>query len=166
MDDKPSFEIYGKLLVVPPHSEKETFDWPSKKEPASGKSIRINKIELGRSEYSKRSRMESKELITTPVRSIAVFASEYIPEHFPPGKYIHYILTVNGIDYEIEPINSHRAGKKIIKHSVLKRNESYTEYINEPIKSAKLTIVIQCPDLYSSPAVSDIKILYGEKAQV
>lgn len=125
--------------------------------------IRINNIEAKRNEYERSTTMTSRELIRVPVDSIALFCSEFIPDHFQNRKYITYILTVNGIDYEIEPINSHRNGKKIIRHSELDAGQSYAVYIKESIKSAFLTVIIESDGSSESPFLSNIKILYGRK---
>lgn len=123
--------------------------------------VRINGIEAKRKRYKAQTTMKSRELIRVPVDSIALFCSEHIPSHFPNEKYVTYILTVNGIDYEIEPINSHRPGKKIIRHSELGADQPYAIYINESIKSAYLTIVINTHGKTETPYLSNIKILYG-----
>lgn len=123
--------------------------------------IRINGIEAKRKMFRSQTTMKSRELIRVPVDSIALFCNEYIPSHFPDNKYVTYIMTVNGIDYEIEPINSHRQGKKIIRHSDLEANQSYAIYLNESIKSAYLTIIINSYGRTETPYLSNIKILYG-----
>lgn len=127
--------------------------------------IRINNIEAKKYKYAEKSTFTSKELITYPVESIAIFVSEYIPEHFLRDKYITYIMTVNGIDYEIEPINSHRPGKKIIRHSKLNAGQPYAIYIDESIKSATLTIVMESEGTQESPFLSGIKVLYGRRVE-
>ncbi|MCY7865891.1 hypothetical protein P8918_13320 [Bacillus spizizenii] len=123
--------------------------------------IRINSIEAKKNEYEGSSTMKSRELIRVPVDSIALFCTEFVPSHFPKNKYITYIMTINGVDYEIEPINSHRSGKKIIRHSDLDADQPYAIYVNESIKSAILTIVIRSEGTTESPLLSNIKILYG-----
>jgi len=123
--------------------------------------VRISDIEAHRKQFQSETKMKSRELIRVPVDSIALFCSEQIPTHFANQKYVTYIMTVNGVDYEIEPINSQRAGKKIIKHSELDSDQPYAVYIKESIKSAYLTIVIQSHGETETPYLSNIKILYG-----
>lgn len=123
--------------------------------------IRINNITAKRKKYNKSTVIKSKELITRPVKSIALFCSEYIPVHFPEDKYFTYVFTINGKDYEVEPINSHRPGNKVIKVATVEQNEAWNLYIDEEIKSAFLTITIKTPSEIESPFLSDIKILYG-----
>lgn len=107
--------------------------------------------------------LQTKELITNPVQSIAVFANEYIPEYFPDNKtYIQYILTVNGIDYDIVPINSEKNGTKVIRVSNYSIIDDYVVHINETIKSASLKVVINTMDNNVTPYVSNVKICFGK----
>lgn len=107
--------------------------------------------------------LQTKELITNPVQSIAVFANEYIPEYFPVNKtYIQYILTVNGIDYDIVPINSEKNGTKVIRVSNYSIIDDYVVHINETIKSASLKVVINTMDSNVTPYVSNVKICFGK----
>lgn len=123
--------------------------------------IRLNNIEAKKNEYEGATTIVSRDLIRVPVDSIALFCSEYVPPHFPNNKYVTYIMTINGVDYEIEPINSHRSGKKIIRHSDLGADQPYAIYTKESIKSAILTVVIKSAGTTESPVLSNIKILYG-----
>lgn len=122
--------------------------------------IKINDISAFKPTF-RTSTMRSRELISSPVKHIAVFCNEYIPEHFPEGKYITYILTVNGIDHEIVPINNQRNGTKIIRTVTVDAKSDSVLHIAEPIKSAVLTIKIESPDKNQSPYISGIKILMG-----
>lgn len=107
--------------------------------------------------------LQTKELITNPVQSIAVFANEYIPEYFPDNKtYIQYILTVNGIDYDIVPINSEKNGTKVIRVSNYSIIDDYVVHINETIKSASLKVIINTMDRNVTPYVSNVKICFGK----
>ena len=107
--------------------------------------------------------LQTKELISNPVQSIAVFANEYIPEYFPDNKtYIQYILTVNGIDYDIVPINSEKTGTKVIRVSKYSIIDDYVVHINETIKSASLKVVINTMDSNVTPYVSNVKICFGK----
>ena len=107
--------------------------------------------------------LQTKELITNPVQSIAVFANEYIPEYFTDNKtYIQYILTVNGIDYDIVPINSEKTGTKVIRVSNYSIIDDYVVHINETIKSASLKVVINTMDSNVTPYVSNVKICFGK----
>lgn len=108
--------------------------------------------------------LQTKELISSnPVQSIAVFANEYIPEYFPNDKtYIQYILTINGIDYNIVPINSQKQGTKVIRVSNYSIIDDYIVHINETIKSASLKIIIKTMDTNVTPYVSNLKICFGK----
>lgn len=125
--------------------------------------IRINEIEAISDTYSSTAQMRTGELISDPVNSIAIFASEYIPEYYPDEEgYIQYILTVNGVDYEVVPINTWKSGTKIIRfteHSVM---DHYVQKISENIKSAKLTVIMKTPEENSTPYISNLKICLGK----
>lgn len=127
--------------------------------------IRINDLSVITGNYSNGTKLQTDELISNPVESIAIFVNEYIPSYFPSNQeYIQYILTINGIDYDIVPINSNKEGIKVIRSSTLMSLDDYAKHINESIKSAKLTIVINTPDQYTTPYISNVKICYGKAA--
>jgi hypothetical protein len=123
--------------------------------------IRINDIAAIKNRYIGRSIMVSRELITEPVTTMALFCNEYIPKHFTNQNCIKYIMTVNGKDYEIAPINSQKNGKKIIRTVQYNLPMDSILYITETIKSAKLTIIISAPNSEETPYISNLKILFG-----
>nr|DAK26741.1 MAG TPA: hypothetical protein [Caudoviricetes sp.] len=100
--------------------------------------------------------------ITSPVESISVYANEYIPSHFISDKYIEYILTINGKDYEIVPLNSHKPGIKVIRFANYSNENNYTEHLNETIKTAKLKVIIHVSRNGETPFVSNLKICLGK----
>lgn len=131
--------------------------------------IRVNNIIGFTNEYSSSSYMNTVELLTGPVQSVAIFANEYIPPTFPSDAstegyepYIRYFLNINGKDYEVVPVNSHKQGIKVIRYSNYSIVEDYTLHLTEPIKSAKLTIKLITPDSSYSPYVSNIKVCIGK----
>ena len=125
--------------------------------------IRINSLDVISGAYATTTNMQSIDLITNPVNSIAIFASEYIPIFFPDNQdYIKYTLSINGKDYNVVPINSNRKGIKVIRFSNITSSDTYVEYIDESIKSAKLTIVINTPYNTTTPYISNLKICYGK----
>ena len=126
--------------------------------------IRVNDISAKARTYVNKSTMRTNELITgAPVSSIAIFANEYVPYHYPDNQnYIQYIITINGEDYDITPINSYKTGKKIFRcteHSYL---DTYVQKLPENIKSAKLTVIIQSPEDKSAPYVTNLKVCLGK----
>lgn len=130
--------------------------------------IRINNIELFTGEFSHESTLTTGELIDKPVKSLAIFANEYIPEQFE-GQYYYcqYILTINGIDFSMVPLNSDRDnGFKIIRFSGHSSQDSYVQEVFEPIKTARLTVKLFTEDEAYTPYLSNLKICYGEEAAV
>lgn len=121
--------------------------------------IKINEINAYLSQYEIKSKMQSKELLNQDVYAISVFANVYIPEGLSSDA-VRFVLTVNGYNYEVVPINSHLNGIKIIRFSTGNSGNGYTERIGEKIKSAYLTVTFANKNR-CSPIVNNIKILLG-----
>lgn len=121
--------------------------------------VKINDISCYQKTYAITSVLESKELISDKAYSIALFCNTYIPTGLNDTA-VSFILTVNGIDYDIVPINSHSNGIKVIRFSQGKSSPGYTKYIGEEIKSAKLTIKFKGKNDVA-PYVNNLKILLG-----
>ena len=125
--------------------------------------IRINDITAFTGNYDSSSYLETGELLLNQTNSIAVFVNEYIPPTFiDNGNYFEYLLIINGVEYNVVPINCHRNGIKVIRYSGFSITEDYTQHIGEPIKSAKLAIKINTPDTSISPYISNIKVCIGK----
>lgn len=123
--------------------------------------IRINDIALGKKEHITRCNLKFDNFITDPVNSIAIFANEYIADEHDIRQAVKYVLTVNGIDYEMVPINSHYNGKKIIRTTNVAIPAEHVNYLNENIKDATLTINVKTTNSSVSPYISDLKVLIG-----
>lgn len=128
--------------------------------------VKINNIVGQQNTYSLTNSCKSRELITEPVKNIAVFCNEYVPAHFPDSNYFKYILTINGVDHEVVPINSNRNGKKVIRTTDYSMPSDYVEYINEDIKSAFLSITINLPNNKETTYISNLKVLIGGNENV
>lgn len=122
--------------------------------------VRINHIEAKTSKFVQESTLKTGNLVDDPVESIAIFANEYIPAHFPADNCFSYVLTVNGTDYPIIPINSQTNGVKVIRKEESGANE-YTRAIGEAIKSAYLTVKIHSSLGNQTPFLSSVKVCYG-----
>jgi hypothetical protein len=122
-------------------------------------SIKINDISVYKNIFNRRSMIKSSELITADSYSIAVFANEYVP-HTLDTDAVKFILTVNGIDYDVVPINSNSNGIKVIRFSGGKSNTIYTQLINEKITSAYLSVIFNA-QIDATAYVNNIKILIG-----
>ena len=124
--------------------------------------VRIYQIDAKKIISDAVTNIKSKNLITSPVDSIAFMVNEYIPEHFVDRTYIEYKMTVNGVDYDMTPLNSQRPGIKVIRMSPTGLNTDYVLYIKESIRSAILSIKMVSTDDNESPFLSNIKICYGK----
>ena len=122
--------------------------------------VKINDIKAYKNRYGK-GIVVSKELIDTPINTIALYCNEYITEDYTINNNVSYFLIINGEEYQIQPINSQRNGKKIIRMSAQSYQSDHIVYLNENIKSAKLKIVINTANQNVTPYISDIKILIG-----
>lgn len=123
--------------------------------------IKINDIFIRYKNYKPESVMKTQELINqdTDIYAISIFANMYLPESIPK-EYVRFILTVNGIDYEIQPVNSYDNGIKIIRFSQGKMPTEYTKYIGEKIQSAYLTVIMKSKN-HLTPYINNIKVLLG-----
>ena len=124
--------------------------------------IKINDLSVYYKRFMTTTLMKSDELITAPCYSIGFFANVYVPDGFGlrTDNAVQFFMTINGIEYEMVPINSHSNGTKVIRFSGGKSNTAYTELINEKITSAVLTMVFNGVS-EATPYVSNIKILMG-----
>lgn len=123
--------------------------------------IKINNINLGKKTYEMTGQLVFNDFITDPVSSISIFANEYVSDEIDLRNSIKYNLNINGLDYEIIPINSQYNGKKIIRTTSHTIPASHVHYVNESIKSATLTINMKSSKQYTSPFISDLKVLIG-----
>ena len=159
--DRLAFEWKDANLSTPEKSVVVTKELPTAKRHV----IRINNIELFSGQYEHSNSITTGELIDTPVSSLAIFANEYIPEQFESQYvYCQYILTVNGLDYSVVPINCDRDnGYKVIRFQGHTSQDSYVKGILEPIKTARLTVKIYTEDKAYTPYLSNLKICYGKE---
>ncbi len=137
----------------------ETITCTSIVKTAKRSAIKINDISVYKKVYNTQTRIETDELITAECFSISVFANVYIPQGLSNSA-VKFILTINGVDYEVIPINSNLNGVKVIRFSGGKSNSAYTKIIDEKIKSAKLTIIFKNQSSVT-PMVNNIKVLAG-----
>ena len=99
----------------------------------------------------------------TAVDKISLFATEYIPDHFPENEYIKYYLIINGIEYPVVPANTGKKGINIIKYS--EESSAVSEEIqlvHETIKTVVLRVVITPFQRKETPYVSNIKLCIGK----
>ena len=121
--------------------------------------IKINEVSAGVKQYKPKSQMQSGELISEEVYAISLFANVYIPEGLTDDA-VKFLFTINGIDFEVVPINSHKNGTKVIRFSTGAANSPYTQRMGEKIKSASLNVVFT-NDVKSTPYINNVKILLG-----
>ena len=127
------------------------------------KRISITEIIPDTSSYSE-STMETYNLISNPVRAVALYANEYIPPYFDSKtQYIKYTMTVNGKDYEITPINSQRKGIKIIRFATTVDGDESVQNISESIKKVSLKVTMIPSKDGTTPFLSDIKLCLGKQ---
>lgn len=122
--------------------------------------IKINDLKVYSNNYSTDSYFQTKNLINnSKVYAIALFANVYVPNEITQDA-VEFILTVNGQDYKIIPVNNIGNGTKIIRFSKGKSKSEYTKYIDEVITSAVLTVKLKSYKNLS-PFINNLKILIG-----
>ena len=123
----------------------------------------MNDITFNRKTYELSSVFKTNDLVKDKedIYAISVFANVYLPQG-TIDKNVKFSLTINGIEYNVVPINSYKDGIKIIRFSQGKMPAEYTKYIEEKITSAYLTIKINSKEKIT-PYVNNIKILLGGK---
>lgn len=124
--------------------------------------IKINDISAYRNKYSRGS-LITDNIIDDPVTCVSLLSNEYMQEEYTAKGCISYFLIVNGIEYEVTPLNSHAEGIKMIKKSTNNYNENSIVSISEDIKNVKLKIVLDSPNVNVTPYLSDVKILIGKE---
>lgn len=130
------------------------------------KKIAINNIKLYRSSYKSTSITSGNIIIGGSVDKVALFTSEYIPNHFTDKNYITYYLIVNGVEQEVVPVNSGKDGIKIIKFSETDSSltlDSWIKTVKETIKSVQIKMAIEIPNDNETPYVGNLKLCMGKE---
>ena len=124
--------------------------------------VKINDLVGQANTYKNQTKMTSRELITNgEVNVISLFCSMYLPDGLSKSD-VRFIMTINGKDYNVIPVNSQQNGKKIIRFYQGTMKSDYTEYLTESIKSAKLTVIMDSKNGVT-PYINNIKILLGDE---
>ena len=122
--------------------------------------IKINDVEAGMYKYPPKSQIQTHDLLNgQSVNAISVFANVYVPQGIGDDA-VRFLLTVNGLEHEVVPINSHKNGIKIVRFSTGNASSPYTQRIGEKIKSAYLTIIFTNTSKIA-PRINNLKILIG-----
>lgn len=125
------------------------------------KKIAINNIKLYKSAYKSTSIVSGNIIVGGSVDKVALFSSEYIPNHFADKKYITYYLIINGDEQEVVPVNSDKEGIKIIKFSETDSSptlDSWIKTIKETIKTVQIKAVIETPNDNETPYIGNLKL--------
>lgn len=132
------------------------------------KVIRLNQITLSNADFSTLDITSNEVIQKGTISSIALFSNIYIPNNFKKGSYITMELIVNGTALPIVPINSDDTGIKIIRYGTkyAEINNSYVQYISEPISSVKLHITMQPYNTVQSPFLSNLKFCIGKESDM
>ena len=128
------------------------------------KIIRINEVEARRVMFNNGSGTTENIITSGRAISAGIFVNEYIPDFVKNNltDEIKYVLIINGKNYEVIPINSDKKGIKLIKYSQTPVKENYVTYINEPINSLQVALVIPTALKYS-PYLANLKLCLGKQ---
>ena len=122
--------------------------------------IKLNDIELSSNVYTPNSYFTTGNLISSgKFYAVALFANIYIPEDLDYDS-VQFTFNINGIDYDVTPVNIEGNGKKVFRYSQGKGRLDYTQILDEPIKNLYLTIKIH-GSAYSTPFINNLKVLLG-----
>lgn len=123
--------------------------------------IKINDILAYSNLYAGNSYFKTDNLVdgTDDVYAVSVFANVYLPSQLSDDS-VEFILTVNGVDHEVQPINSELDGVKIVRYSKGKSKTEYTDLTDEVINSVVLTVKIKSSKNLT-PYINNIKVLLG-----
>ena len=141
----------------------EDDDGKIKKVNAYRKKISIKNIRLFDTEYEENTFITNNILQDSSVDKVALFVSEYIPDHFTDTGFIDYSLIVNGHEYNVFPVNSSSSGKTMVKFKDIEVEENgYSYLLKETIKTVKVKITIRPFNKKETPFVSNIKLCMGK----
>ena len=125
--------------------------------------ISLQGIQLYRSTYENTVIESDNILEDSAIDKIALFVSEYVPDHFPDRDLIRYAIVLNGREYTIVPANTGQSGTVIIKYAEENTaGNTNTQLIHETIKTIKLKIYINMFNKTETPYVSNIKLCIGK----
>ena len=123
--------------------------------------IKIGKITASFAKY-KSTTIQTNNLIGSTANSVALFVNEYVPAGFTGEQYLQYILTINGKDHEVVPVNSSSDGTKMIKSSKLPIDDAYVTRINDTIRTVKLKIIMKADGSSATPYIANLKLCVGK----
>ena len=130
---------------------------------AKRKRIALAGIELYSSIYTEASLLSKEIMENGSIDKISLFATEYIPDHFPPGEYIQYALVINGNEYSVVPANTGKNGTIMIKCSDDEDVDTdQITIIREPVHTVRVKIVMTPYNNTETPYVSNIKLCLGK----
>ena len=123
--------------------------------------IKLNDVKSLANQYANNSYFKTNNLVdgTDNVYAVSVFANMYIPPQLSDDC-VEFILTVNGIDYTVQPVNSELDGIKVIRYSKGKSKTEYTQLTDEVINSVVLTVKIKSSKNLT-PYINNVKVLLG-----
>lgn len=123
--------------------------------------IKINDILAYSNLYAGNSYFKTDNLVdgTDDVYAVSVFANVYLPSQLSDDS-VEFILTVNGVDHEVQPINSELDGVKIVRYSKGKSKTEYTDLTDEVINSVVLTVKMKSSKNLT-PYINNVKVLLG-----
>lgn len=128
------------------------------------KFIKIYAMQARRNSFKEGSGTTQNIITSGKAICAGLFCNEYIPDFMQDAlrQEVQYQLIINGVVYNVVPINSNKKGIKLIKYSKNPVKENYIEYIDEPITTLQIAMII--PTAYDySPYIANLKLCLGKQ---
>lgn len=119
--------------------------------------ILLNEVTAYNSKYTESS-MVSDTFTIDNAHDVGIYVNEKIYGSAEIEDSIQYYLNINGVDYEITPLNSERDGIQLIKTSDFEYYNPKVQLITDKISSAYLTVIFKPVSESQTGFCKDIKI--------
>lgn len=128
------------------------------------KFVRIDAMQARRNSFKEGSGTTQNIITSGKAVCAGIFCNEYIPDFIQDAlrQDIQYQLIVNGVAHNVVPVNSDKKGIKLVKYSKNPIKEKYIEYIDEPITTLQIAMIV--PTAYDySPYIANLKLCLGKQ---
>jgi hypothetical protein len=128
------------------------------------KFIKIDAMQARRNSFKDGSGTTQNIITSGKAVCAGIFCNEYIPDFIQDAlrQDIQYQLIVNGVAHNVVSVNSDKKGIKLVKYSKNPIKEKYVEYIDEPITTLQIAMMVPVAYDYS-PYIANLKLCLGKQ---